>query len=370
MNSTPLRRLQFWLLTAVAVALLGGLAWTQRTPVLKWYYLRELARANRDDRARWVERVVELDAEAVPGLLEHLQKKDPTVCDNAVCVLTELVKQWGPDDSRTATLTDDLTSGFAAFSPLGQISSLQVMTVVLRQDRRKSWPATVTGTAGDMLQACRDRPELRGAALVLAGVLLDRMPSGPWLDTCRLLADKGLGDRVARTRLAAVQLLARPALQGDAALLAKVVPLLHDPDPVLRRAALVALASSRELVSEDDLVGLLHDADIEVQHLCEAALRIRQLTDEQIELARLISDDSPRSRLRVLDRLGGVSNPSAWLRRLSVDPCAAVRAAAVRAVYQWPGVELGDRLREMAQADPSETVRQNARYYLQASQGR
>jgi hypothetical protein len=367
MNSTLGRKLQFWLLTCLAFGAVAGLAWTQRMPVLKWYYLRELARASREDRDRWVDRVTSLDTAAVPGLLELLQKKDPSVCDNAECVLTELVKQWGPEDQRTASLGDQLNAGFAGFSPLGQISGMQVMTAILRQEGPQTWSVSVTKSAGDVVQACRDRPELRGPALVLASVLLDRVPSGPWIDTCRSLAEKGLSDRLPRTRLAAVQLLMRPALQADTPLLAKVVPMLRDPNPVLRRAALVALASSRDLVSEDDLVGLLHDPDIDIQHLCEAALRIRDLSDEQIELARLISDESPRARLRVLERLGGVSNPSAWLRRLSLDPNPAVRAAAVRAVYHWPGVELADRLREMAQADPSETVRQNARYYLQAT---
>ncbi len=257
---------------------------------------------------------------------------DPTVCDNAEQALTALVKRWGPDDARSARLADECRSRFADFSTLGQISALQVMAALLRLDGAKTLPAALTRSAGDMLQASRDRPELRATALVLASALLDRVSPGQWLDTCRTLAERGLGDRLPRCRLAAVQLLMRAPLQGDQALLAKIIPLLHDPQPELRRAAVVALAPAREVVSEDEILPLLHDSDIEVAHLCEAALRSRGLSEDHLELARLISDPSPPARLKVLDRLAHTSDldPAAWLRRLSLDPSSAVRAAAVR----------------------------------------
>ncbi len=110
----------------------------------------------------------------------------------------------------------------------------------------------------------------------------------------------------------------------------------------------------------------MHDDDIEVQRLCEAALRSRGLSEAHLDLARLISDQQPGARLKVLDRLTRVTDldPVVWLRRLTVDPCPAVRAAAARAAVHFPDSTLGDRLREMAERDPSETVRQNAQYYL------
>jgi len=144
---------------------------------------------------------------------------------------------------------------------------------------------------------------------------------------------------------------------------------LRDRSPVVRRAALVAVAPANEVVSEEDLIPLLHDDDAEVQRLCEAVLRSRGLSEEHLELARLISDSSPKARLRVLERLGRAQDldPAAWLRRLSQDPSPAVRAAAVRAAAGYPKVDLSDRLREMANSDPSETVRQNAQHYLQVT---
>jgi HEAT repeat protein len=357
---------KFWLLAAVALVVLTGIAWTQRAPLLTWYYLRKLAKADDESRATWVERVAALDSAAVPALLARLESKDPTVCNNIQHALAALAKRWGAHDARTQALAEEFRANFSGFSSLGQISVLEVMTVMLRPDGATNCPSSLTQIAGEMLHAVRERPELRSAALVLAGALLDRVPAGPWADTCRSLVEHGLSDRIWRARLAAIQLLMRPPLAGDSALLAKVVPLLHAEKALVRRAALVALAPARDVVGEDDLLPLLHDEDVEVRHLCEAALRSRGLTDEHVELARLISDESPAARLKVLDQLARVGDldPSTWLRRLSQDSASAVRAAAIRAAGQHPRVDITDRLREMAQQDPSETVRQNALFYL------
>jgi hypothetical protein len=352
---------------AALVGALGAGAWSYRTPALTWYCLRGLTAADEEARGPWVSRVVALDWAAVPGLLVRLEGKDPTVCNNIEAALVALAKQWGPEDPRTQELADEIRERFLGLSTLGQISVLHVITATLRRDGPPTWPVALTRAAADLVAATRDRPELRVAALALAGALLDRAPSGQWVEGCRALADKGLGDDLPKARLAAVQLAMRPALQGDHALLTRVVPMLRDKAALTRRAALVALAPARDLVTEDELLPLLHDDDVEVQHLCVAALRSRGLTDDHLELARLISDPSPRARLKVLERLSHAEDldTTAWLRRLSQDPSAAVRAAAARAAARYPQADLGDRLRDMARNDPSETVRQNALYYLQ-----
>jgi hypothetical protein len=70
--------------------------------------------------------------------------------------------------------------------------------------------------------------------------------------------------------------------------------------------------------------------------------------------------------LQVLEQLRQANDlePGVWLRRLSHDPVPAVRAAAARAAGENDQVDLSDRLTQMAQSDPSPTVRQLARYYL------
>jgi hypothetical protein len=134
----------------------------------------------------------------------------------------------------------------------------------------------------------------------------------------------------------------------------------------VRTAALLALGSARDILGEEEMLFLLHDPDARVQRLCEAALQSRGLNDGQILLGRLISDPRPEERLRIVLQLPQVDGvePGIWLNKLSQDPADAVRAAAVRLAASLPGVNFTGRLAQMADNDPSETVRQLARFYL------
>jgi hypothetical protein len=63
-----------------------------------------------------------------------------------------------------------------------------------------------------------------------------------------------------------------------------VLPLVQDPSPAVRRVAMLSVGSEEDLINEDDLLPLLHDADDEVRNLCEAALRGRGLKEMHIRL--------------------------------------------------------------------------------------
>jgi hypothetical protein len=151
-----------------------------------------------------------------------------------------------------------------------------------------------------------------------------------------------------------------------------VVPLLRDSRAEVRRAALLAVGLAEQVIADDDLLPLLHDADADVRRLCETALRGRGLPEAHLRLARLISAPGPEDRLQVLRHLQGTEDldPGVWLRRLSQDPDAAVRFAAMAAASSDGQVDLSDRLREMRDRDPSPTVRQWAPYFLQRRGGR
>ncbi|HYT91008.1 MAG TPA: HEAT repeat domain-containing protein, partial [Gemmataceae bacterium] len=166
-------------------------------------------------------------------------------------------------------------------------------------------------------------------------------------------------------RVRAIHLTLHAALKQETALLRGVVPLLRDGKVEVRRAALLALGLAGHVIAEDDLLPLLHDTDAEVRRLCEGALRGRGLKDSHIKLARLISDAEAETRRQVVCYLDEVEYPTIWLERLTHDPCQAVRAAAIRAAGENPLVDLGERLREVRDGDPSPTVRQLAGYYLQ-----
>lgn len=348
------------------LALLAGLLAWQWPPLYSWYAVRQLAAAEGKARQTWVQRVAALDETAVPRLRAVLRIENPTACANVEAALATLARNWGAEDARAQRLAEALRDDFGRMSFSGQVSALHALTALLEQKGPPLLPAPLTRPAGDVLRDAAANDALRCPALGLAAALLERVPVGQWLDPCRGLAMRGLAETKPAVRVAAINVVLRPALRQDRELLVKLVPLLRDPDAGVRRAALVALAPARELAGEDMLIPLLHDADPQVQDVCETALRSRGLSETHILMAKLLTDPSPTARLRVLHYLGRERDldPTVWLRRLTQDAAPAVRAAAVRAAARHPRVDLAERLRAMAREDPSETVRLNARHYL------
>jgi hypothetical protein len=363
----PVRRRKLIVGAVLAVVLAGaGLAWLERTPLLAWYYVRSLAQADETERDTWMERVLQLDEAAVPGLLACFRRDDARACANARLALLRLAARWGPDDPRRAHLTDRLAEGFSARSVSGQLNTLELDETLIRDvpvDAAPSEPALQAGvhlvveaartadrdlhaqalSLGELLWTTADRPDVRGAE--------------------RELVQACLHDGEPHNQIRAVRL----AQCAEINLLDQVVPLLRDPAPEVRRAALLAVGDAPAIVATDDLLQWLHDPDAEVRRLCEEALRLaRHLPENHLRLGRLLTDPRPEVRLDVLECLRRDSDlePGIWLRRLSHDPAAAVRAAAVREVARQDLASLADRLEQMAQNDPSPTVRQLARYYL------
>jgi HEAT repeat protein len=356
------------LLGLVLFLAVAGLAWWGWKPALIWYCVHGLAGAEEKARDKWLRRLDWLDSAVVPALLDCLGRDDARACANVEAALVHLTHAWGLADGRCRELLDEARQRFAAFSAAGREAILHWQIALLHDaDSKAPVPAALRQRACDLLVQAADRDEagVRGQALALAGVLLERTGPGPWLDRCRELLRKGFADHDADTRLRAVQLSLQTCFQTDTILLKQVVPLLHDPSPAVRRVALLSIGPLPAVVSEEDLMPLLHDADADVRRWCETALRSRGLQDEQVLLARLASDSRASARLEVLYHLGRAEvDAGLWLRRLSQDPSPAVRAAAIRAAAQ-ADIALGDRLRQMAQSDPSPTVRQLAAFYQQ-----
>jgi hypothetical protein len=152
-------------------------------------------------------------------------------------------------------------------SAFGKNSALQVPTALLQKSPGKgNVPPVVTRYAGALLNAAAKGEALDSPTLQLSAALLDQAPQ-QWLEPCLDLAAKGLRAADAETRVAAIQLVLRPSLRQDFELLAKVVPLLKDHVAQVRKTALLALGPARELVSDDDLLPLLHDRDEDARNL-------------------------------------------------------------------------------------------------------
>jgi hypothetical protein len=353
----------------ILLAVVLAIAWWQRTPLLSWYYLRGLAQADEKERAVWVERVCSLGAEAVPGLVGHLKRDDVRVCANAEAALSALAQRWGPYDQRTATLAEDVTGAFSALSTPGREAALEWYLALLEQvDPANKASHSVTETARKLLVLASRVPEkgVHLRTLALAEVMLSRLHPEK-TDLYREMALEGIANKDNAVRMRGVRLAMHAPLHADVELLDKIVPLLKDAAPEVRRAALLAVGLSEKHLTVDDLLPLLHDADTEVRRLCEGALRGRGLQDNHIKMAQQISDPRPGERLQVVHYLHEVDDldPGVWLQRLSQDAAPAVRAAAIRFAAEEPGaVDFRERIQQMAHDDPSPTVQQLARYYL------
>lgn len=347
----------------------GVVAWRERSSLLCWFYLRNLAHATDANRSRWVGRVANLGETAVPGLFACLAQSDASVCANARAALEQMTHSWGADDARTAELAARLARAFARLSPAGQKEALALAL---------GWFRPPSASLENLASACAafigeaalvDEEDVRGSALELCTLLLNR-PVGQGnkvthkpLEEAHQLVVAALHAKTADQRLQAVRLSLSPGM-GD--LLKETATLLDDESAQVRRAALVAVTEARDAVHDDQLLPCLHDPDPEVGRLCEQVLIARGLRREYVELGRLLTDPKPTMRLQVLDRLNESTelDPGIWLRRLSHDAAPSVRAAALRAMYQQSFVDLTDRIDDMARNDASPTVCQLARYYL------
>lgn len=351
-----------FLLSLIALA-----GWWHADVFWAWYSARQLAGADDAQREVWLQRVIALDIAAAPRLLDHLSENDDRRCRNVGIALAHLAHAWRIEDPRGLELLSQMTRRFANFSPSGQIESLRVTAILISgKGPENSLPALVTQEVGTLLIAAEKKEESREVALDLAGALLARVPEGQWSDWSRVLALNSLGNPRAQIRLAAIRLLQREPLRKDTALFSHLLPFLKDDSPEVRKACLIALSPSRDILGDDELLPFLHDSDLEVQAMADIALRSRGLSDTQINLARAISDPRPEARLQVLNFLHGDGDlePGVWLQRLSRDAAPAVRAAAVRAASGQTRVDFRERMRNMAIEDPSPTVRELAGHYF------
>jgi hypothetical protein len=341
--------------------------WFAGTPLLTWYYLHGLRHADEADREGWVMHLVALDLEAVPGLLDCLRLDDERACDNAAAALTALIDVWPPQDPRRVELAVSLDGAFARCSAPGQRAVLEVAALFLKGDPPERSPDLFAALQHLLTASARAaEPGQRQRALALADLLLPRSPKDTDWGVYRRLAEFGLKDAEARNRHHAARLTLHPAIRADRRLLQEALPLVRDPSPMVRRVAVLSVGPEEELISEDELLPLLHDPDDEVRRLCEAALRGRGLKETHIRLGRLLTDSRAKVRLDVLQHLHEAEDlqPKLWLERLSEDRAGAVRAAAIRYAFD-ARIDMGKRLEQMAEGDPDETVRQNARDLLE-----
>jgi hypothetical protein len=371
-----LRNRWFWACVVIALVGLGVWVWTERNSIQAWYDVRQLSQAEDGERTRWLARLAELDhSVAVPALTHGLAGNDARAQGNCAWAVGELGRQWRGEQAASLYLLRVVKRDFGSLTPAARGQVLTALAEIGRVEPGDSpLPTTWTEAAGELLLLAAEKPdpEARAGALLLAWVLMKQerpaqeVIGKSFLAACRTLAEGGLKDVAASTRLTAVRVAALPELN----LLERVAPLAFgakaDGNPEVRSLALTAVAAHEEIASTEELLPLLHDADPEVRATCEHALRGRGLTGPHVQLARQMLDPQPGIRARVPAQVQTFTDldTKLWLERLSKDPSPAVRAAVLRAAAEGEQLQLAERFRSMASEDPSPTVRQIANYYL------
>ena len=347
------------LFAGIGLALAAGVAvlWLEWGGLRAWWVVGGLKRADEAGRAAWVQRAVALGPAAVESVVAGLgEESGADACAEA---LAAMANEWA-DDERGSSLAARLTRLVPKLPEAGRARALRALAQGCVGPMREASARLLAEASGDAALPVQE------AALELAAALLRKPGQEHAAPACRRLARAGLASPSGGSRVRAIALALQPGMD----LLEEVGALLRDKDAAVRRAAVLAVGPADQAVKDETLLACLHDPDAEVAKLAAAALRGRGLRPDQLEMGRLFTHPRPRSRVQVLDRLREVpdADPVIWLRRLSHDPSPSVRCAALRIMSeQLPG-ELGDRIEQMAGADPSPSVAQLARYYQAARQ--
>lgn len=350
------RALALAMLLALVVG--GFLTWNCRASLEAWYRVGLLAEASDEATTPTIARLVALGEGGLSGVLGGFRRDNEQLATRLEKVL-HAYRTQEPEVVPLETVYTRLADGLPAFPLVGQEAVLRFTGTVLAEPET----AVVPPTLAEVLLAAQrsSHPSIRVQAIIQARFLC-RLTQPELHEKVRELVQNALGDSDVGPRAQAVGL----AVQAGPDMRPEVMGALEDSAPAVRQAAILAVGNIPELIASDDLFRWLHDPDQEVRRLCEQALRNRGLLDSHLKLGRLLTDTRPEVRLQVVNQLPRTPDlsPGIWLRRLSHDTNPAVRAAALRSAALDQEIDFRDRLQQMAQNDPSDTVRQLAQYYL------
>jgi hypothetical protein len=352
-------------LVLLLMVVTAALVWIERMPLLASFYVHQLAKADEADNGVWVDRVAGLGEAALNDLLDCMNEPAPACCANARAALEKLTGEWGANDPRTLALAHRCCREFQHMSPAGQRNVLELAGGWFASGANDQAPTAglLPPSSRLLAEAVASRePEVQDSALRLCVILVRQAQGNEALSSARELVRACLGSEDAKVRARAVHMTVQPGMD----LSEQVVPLLGDPVAEVRRAAILAV-SLDDAVLADDLLPSLHDSDVEVRTQCETILSNRGLTSQEIKLGWLLYHSDPLERIKVIKLLHDSPrlDPGVWLERLSRDASPAIRIAAVRVMIEEVISPPRERIIEMAQSDPSESVAWAARWYLE-----
>jgi hypothetical protein len=298
---------------------------------LKTQYAAHQLRAatNDEDRARAANQLVNLGTPGLTKLIEFIQSGNDSCRSVSTTALNGYLSGMPDGDRRAVPVAGQLLDTFSRMDESGRKAVLALMSNILKR----------TGNT--------------------------------YAAKCREAIAAGLKTADTDTRVLAIRL----ALHPDANMRAELLPLMNDPEPRVRGAALFGVATTtdgEQVLADEDLFHWLHDPDEGVRKVCRDALVSRDRSESEINLARRLSHPDAGERLKLLYDLryeDDVIDPEPWLERLSRDRDPALRAGAARVILEV----IAERklscplwVARVSTSDPDPTVRRIATFFCKA----
>jgi HEAT repeat protein len=311
-------------LVFAAVGCLAGL----NAPFLKTQYAAyQFRNANTDEeRAQAANRLVNLGSSGQAKLVEIVKSGSDSCRSAAANALDSYLSAMPEGDRRAVPVAGQLLDSFSSMDDAGRKTVLGLMSNILKR------------TGNTFAAKCRE-------AIAV-----------------------GLKASDTETRVLAIRLTLHP----DVRMRTELFPLLTDPEPRVRGAALYGVAAAsdgEQMFADEELFRWLHDPDEGVRKVCYDAFVSRGRSDAEINLARRLSNPDAVERLKLLYDLryeDDVIDPEPWLERLSRDREPALRAGATRVILEVMAerkLSCPAWVARVTDGDPDPTVRRIAAYF-------
>jgi HEAT repeat protein len=275
------------------------------------------------------------------------------------------------------------SESYSKYQPEARKVALQMagrmLNLTARENVAANWSDVLDPMREIFAKGCEDKDyQLRATAIDQIALVWDWVPGREMFTVERntLAAWKGgmlglvqphLKDSEIPSRLAAMRTLA--ALPIDQAA-APGLDLLNDKEPFVRSEVIRYYGMRSSLLSDEKLLGLLHDPEQLVKAMAETALQSRGLSKSQISLGKAIISPDPKIRETVISQLDESMDidPAVWLARLVEDKNESVRLKAVEAIAKRKMTsDLKRRLQVISESDASDAVRKSAERVLQSN---
>ena len=279
---------------------------------------------------------------------------------------------------------DDLAgigAGFTRYPPTARARIIGLIGVAMdrlaAEPTPEGWSEVLTPTAEVLTAGMADpSPAVRAEAVGVIGQLWTWEPGrlastkaeqavASWKNRLQTPLDALVKDPEPGVRLATLIALGKLPIDAMAA---PALALLEDPVPAVRLQLLNSFAHRRELLTDDAILPRLYDNEVAVSLAAQLVLRARGLSDDQIGLAGLLYHPRAEERAKAVPLIEGREDidPIVWLVQLSRDEAEPVRSEALGALVRRASPDARRRVAEMADSDPSPTLRDAARHALDA----